>query len=193
MTRTGELHRRLVHFAGTGYPALYLLDQSLAIGIVTWPRLQGLVVLSAVVALGLEAFRLTGHLDWAIYDTLTREYEQHHLAGYALYMIGMAVAVLAYDPHIAVPSVLMLTVADPVSGILSAGNLAKSLVVLLVTFGICLMLAAPFVSPAVAVAGAAVATVADGVKPVVATYVIDDNLTIPIGAGAAMTVAVTVV
>jgi len=193
MTRAGELRRRLVHVAGTGYPLLYLLDRHFDVGVVTWPRLQGLVVASALVALGLEAFRLTGRLDWAIYDALTREYEQDYLAGYALYMIGMAVAVLAFQPRVALPSVLMLTVADPISGLLSAGNLAKSLVVILVTFGVCLLLAAPFVPPPVAVAGALVATVADGVKPVVATYVIDDNLTIPIGAGAAMTLTLAVV
>jgi dolichol kinase len=53
-------------------------------------------------------------------------------------------------------------------------------------FGICLLLAAPFVQPAVAIAGALTATAADGLKPVVFSYVVDDNLTIPIGAGATM-------
>jgi dolichol kinase len=36
------------------------------------------------------------------------------------------------------------------------------------------------------VAGAGAATAADGVKPTIAGRVLDDNLTIPIAAGAAM-------
>ncbi|MFB6352128.1 MAG: hypothetical protein ABEK29_10160, partial [Bradymonadaceae bacterium] len=41
-----------------------------------------------------------------------------------------------------------------------------------------------------AVAGALVATLADGTTPVVRGYVIDDNATIPLGAAAAMWLAV---
>lgn len=187
-----ELNRRLVHLAGTGYPLLYLLDRELAVGLVDWPVLQGLVVLSAVVALGLEALRLGGVVDWWVYDELTREYEQEYLAGYALYLVGMAAAVLAFHPQVALPATLMLTVGDPISGLLSSGTLAKSTWVLLAMFGVCLLLAAPFVPPAVAVLGAAVATAADGLKPVVFSYVIDDNLTIPVGAGAAMATGLAV-
>ena len=47
----------------------------------------------------------------------------------------------------------------------------------------------PFVGPLAAVAGAAGATVADGVKATVGEYVVDDNLTIPIAAAAAMKAA----
>lgn len=184
---TEELNRRLIHLAGTGYPLLYLLDSYFAIGIIEWSVLQGVVLVSALVALGMEGLRLGGILEWAIFDELTREYEEEHLAGYALYLIGMGVAVLAFEPHVALPAILMLTVGDPISGLLSSGGIAKQTWVLLAMFGVCLALAAPFVQTIVAIVGAAVATAADGVKPVVFTYVIDDNLTIPIGAGAAMT------
>jgi hypothetical protein len=60
---------------------------------------------------------------------------------------------------------------------------------LLAMFGVCLALALgtfvaegselEFIVVAAGVAGAAGATVADGVKPVVAGYVVDDNLSIP--------------
>jgi dolichol kinase len=53
-------------------------------------------------------------------------------------------------------------------------------------FGVCTGLAAPFVPPVAAVLGGLAATLADGVKPVVAGYVIDDNLTIPPAAAVAM-------
>jgi dolichol kinase len=187
-----ELRRRLVHLAGTGYPLLYILDRTFDVGIVGWHELQIIVVGSALIALFLEALRLGGLLQLAIYDELTREYEEEYVAGYALYLVGMAVAVLAYVPDVALPALLMLTIGDPISGVLSSGRLAKASWVLLAMFGICLLVAAPFVPPVVAVVGAVVATAADGVKPVVFTYVIDDNLTIPIGAGAAMTVVLAV-
>jgi dolichol kinase len=175
-----ELKRRLVHVAGTGVPALYLL------GLVEWRQLRWLLVAGSALALGLEVLRLGGVVDWRIFDELTREYEQDNLAGYALYALGMAAAGLAFEPRVAVPAMLMLTIADPISGLLGSGSLEKQGYVLVVTFGVCVFLAAWFVPLAVAVAGALVAALADGLKPVVAGYVIDDNITIPIGAAVAM-------
>lgn len=188
-----ELNRRLVHFAGTGFPLLYLLDEQFKVGIVGWTELQALIVMSAVGALLLEVLRLSGMVEWWIYDELTRDYEQEYIAGYALYLVGMAITVVAFAPPIALPAILMLTIGDPISGILSSGTLAKSGWVLLAMFGVCLLLAAPFVSPVVAIVGAVTATAADGLKPVVYSYVIDDNLTIPVGAGTAMAVVSAVV
>jgi dolichol kinase len=175
-----EVKRRLVHVAGTGVPALYLL------GLAAWQHVQWLLVAGTGIALALEALRLSGIVDWWIYDELTRHYEQDNLAGYALYALGMTAVGLAFQPRVAVPAMLMLTVADPISGLLGSGSLEKQGYVLLATFGVCVFIAGWFVPPLVAVAGAAVAAAADGLKPVVAGYVIDDNVTIPIGAAAAM-------
>ncbi len=175
-----EVKRRLVHVAGTGVPALYLL------GLVEWAAIRWLLVAGSALALGLEALRLGGFVDWRVFDELTRDYEQDNLAGYALYAFGMTAVGLAFEPRVAVPAMLMLTVADPISGLLGSGSLAKQGYVLLATFGVCVFLAAWFVPPAVAVVGALVAALADGLKPVVAGYVIDDNITIPIGAAVAM-------
>ena len=66
----------------------------------------------------------------------------------------------------------------------------KSPRALVTMFGVCLLLAVPFVPASAAMAGAAAATIADGAKPVVAGYVIDDNLTIPIWSAVAMSVVV---
>ncbi|RBI63087.1 dolichol kinase [halophilic archaeon] len=181
-----EIKRRLVHVSGTGMPALYLLD------IVTWQQLQGLLVLGSASALVLEIVRLFVGLNWRIFDELTREYEQENLAGYALYAFGMTATALAFEPRVAVPAILMLTIADPISGVLGSGELGvKAAHTLLVTFAVCVTIASLLGLPLLAaVLGALVATLADGVKPVVAGYVIDDNLTIPIGAGVAMFVGV---
>jgi len=178
----GEIARRLVHASGTALPGLYLLE------LATWEQVALLFTLGAVVALVLEGIRLYVGLEWVVYDHLTREYEQENLAGYALYFISSAVVALAVDPRVAVPAILMLTIGDPISGLLGSGELkaAKQTFVLLVMFGVCTGLAAPFVPPVAAVLGGLAATLADGVKPVVAGYVIDDNLTIPPAAAVAM-------
>jgi len=180
-----EVKRRLVHVAGTGYPALFLLD------LVSYDQLRLLLVASSVVALALEVLRLFVGLDWRVFDELTREYEQDNLAGYALYLFGMTVAVLAFEPRVAVPAMLMLTIADPISGLASSGELGvKATHTLLLTFGVCMLITSLSGLPVVAaVVGALAATLADGMKPVVAGYVVDDNLTIPVGSAVAMWVA----
>lgn len=180
-----EVKRRLVHVSGTAIPVAYVVDA------VTWRQLRWLLAAGLVAALALEAVRLFVGLNWRIFDELTREYEQEHLAGYALYAFGMTTVALLFEPRVGVPAMLMLTIADPISGLLSASELraAKRSHILLVTFAVSVFIASLFVPPVAALLGAVVATLADGVKPVVSGYVIDDNLTIPIGAALVMWLA----
>lgn len=177
-----EPGRRLVHASGSVVPLLYVEH------ILTWPQVQGIVLLAMAVASILEGLRLSGHLDWWVYRRFTRDYEADWPAGYALALVGATVTVLVFAPRVAVPALLMLTIADPVSGVLSSGRLeVKRGYVLLATFGISLGIAGLLlVPPGPAVMGASAATVADGVKPTIKGYVIDDNLTIPVLAAAAM-------
>jgi dolichol kinase len=179
-----------VHLSGAAVPLSY------AVGLVPWRWVQYAVGLAVVVAAVLEFFRLTVGLDWTVYDRLTREYEQDNVAGYALYTVGMALAAWFFAPDVAAAAMLMLTVGDPISGSLSRRSAAetKRWRTLAVMFGVCVVLAVPLLSrtatTGVAVAAAATgalgATVADGVKPVVAGYVVDDNLTIPPAAAVGM-------
>ena len=178
-----ELERRLVHASGIGFPALYLL------GWVTWRQLGYLLLLLSAGAAVLETVRLVVGFEWVVFDRLTREYEQENPAGYALYAFSLTFVALVFDPPVALPGMLMLIVGDPISGLLGSNDAgrAKRVAVLGAMFGVCFLLAVPFLVPAVgltvglvaAAAGAAGATFADGFKPVVATYVIDDNLSIP--------------
>ncbi|WP_248895764.1 dolichol kinase [Haloplanus halobius] len=178
-----ELRRRAVHASGVGFPALHLLD------IVDWVTLGYLLVVASVVAAGLEAIRLGVGLDWTVYETLTREYEADNVAGYALYMFSMTAVAWVFDPRVAVPGMLMLTLGDPVSGLLGSNEAgrAKRAGVVATMFVVCFTLAfvvlvrsVPLPTAAVAAAvGGAGATAADGFTPVVRGYVIDDNLTIP--------------
>ncbi|WP_411967617.1 dolichol kinase [Haloferax sp. YSSS75] len=181
---TAEIKRRLVHASGSGMPLLYIL------GIVDWQTLGYLFVFVSAVVTVLEILRLYGGLDWRIYDELTREYEQDNVAGYALYTYSQTFVALVFAPHVAVPGMLMLTIGDPISGLLGSAPVGemKSLSTLGAMFTVCFALAAPFVIPeagvvtgtVAAVAGALGATAADGVKPRIAGYVIDDNLSIPL-------------
>ena len=184
-----EIGRRLVHVSGTSVPVLYLLD------IISWEFVRYLLLLATVVALGLEVLRLSGGLDLWVYDRFTREYEQDRVAGYALAVVGGTVTSWLFEPFVAVPALLMLTIADPVSGILSRDALEiKQGYVLLATFGICLGIASLLLIPFwAALAGAGAATLSDGLKPTIAGHVLDDNLTIPVAAAAAMQLGLTLV
>jgi dolichol kinase len=186
-----EIERRLVHASGSVLPLLYLLTPA------TWQHLQGLFVLGAAIALVLEALRHSGRINWRIYDHLTREYEQNTIAGYALYMISNAAVVLVFEPQIAIPAVFMLTLGDPISGLVAAEEFrqVKRPRTLLVMFATSALIATPFLheTPLAVVLGALGATVADGVKPMVRGYVVDDNLTIPPVAAALMFFGVALV
>ncbi|MFB1064413.1 dolichol kinase [Natrinema sp. CBA1119] len=176
-----ELKRRLVHASGSGLVALYLLADYLEAGL-TWPRFKVLMVAIATGALVLEFLRLRIGLDWRLYDVLTREYEQDNPAGYALYMISMAIVVVIFQQDIALPAMLMLSLGDPISGAVSDNTLqrVKPPKVLITMFLVSTVIAIPFLPIGVALVAALGATLADGVTLEIRTYIIDDNLTIPI-------------
>lgn len=185
-----ELGRRAIHLSGTAFPGAYLLD------VVDYRGFQ-LLLGGFLVAVALAEFvrLVVGYQHW-VYDELTREYEADNVAGYALFFVGATLAAVVFRPSIAVPAVLMLSVGDPISGVLGSAEAgtAKEAGVLAVMFCVCLAVALPFATaafatlPAVAVAaaGASAATLADGTTPVIAGYVIDDNFSIPPAAGTAM-------
>lgn len=187
-----EFARRLVHASGAVVPGLYLLNEAvLGSPYLAWdPYVHYVLYAGVAVTVVLEFARLVVGIDWVVFDTLTREYEQDNPAGYALYVFSGSVTGLVFDPTVAIPAILMLTLADPVSGALSADELrtVKRPHVLAVMFGLCTAIGAVFVSLPAAALGGLAATVADGVKPVVAGIVVDDNLTIPLGAAGAMAV-----
>ncbi|RZV11942.1 dolichol kinase [Natrinema hispanicum] len=176
-----ELKRRLVHASGSGLVVLYLLADALELGL-TWFRFQLLLILLATGALVLEFLRLQVGLDWRLYDVLTREYEQDNPGAYALYLISMAAVVVVFEPAIALPAMLMLALGDPISGTVSDNTLQriKPPKVLITMFLVSTVVAIPFLPLAVAMIAALGATLADGITLEIRTYIIDDNLTIPI-------------
>lgn len=170
-----EVARRLVHASGAAVPVAWLLGAP-------WWFVQAFMMFAAVVAAVLEVVRLFVGLDWVVYDTLTREYEQDNPAGYALYMWSVAAVVLVFEPKIAVVAMLALSIGDPVSGLLASGELRtiKRPRVLAAMFVVTLAVAWPFLPLSAAALAAVGATIADGVKPQFRGIVVDDNLSIPI-------------
>jgi len=162
---------------------------------VPWRWVQYFLLAGLALGVVLESLRLSGRADWRIFRALIREYERENPAGYFLYAVGMTVTGLVFPPLVAAPAMLMLTLADPFSGLLYAGGLGrKPAPVIALTFLACLSIAVLADVPLVPAAlGALAAALADGATPVIRGYVIDDNATIPIVAAAAMWIGVALV
>jgi len=184
----GELGRRLVHASGAVLPILHVL------GVLTWLQVTSGFFLGLVAAVVLETLRLYGGLQLWVYEHLTREYEQDNIAGYLLYMFSATTAAAIYGPTVGTPAIFMLALADPISGTVSGEELRfmKRPKALGVMFVASAALAAPFLYeyPAAIILGGLGGMVADGFKPRIRGYVIDDNFTIPLVAATAMWVGV---
>lgn len=176
----GDLGRRLVHVAGTAFPALFILP------FVEW-WLVGLVMLGAtLIASAIELGRLRFGLSLFLFDYL-REYEEDSLGAYLLFMTSATSVALVFPPRVAIPAILMLTIADPVAGAASVDELrrVKRPQALVTMFLACALLTVPFVheEPLAVVLGGAGGMLADGIKPIFGGVIIDDDLTIaPAGA-----------
>lgn len=171
--------RRIIHLSGSLVPLAYLAN------LLSWRVIEVLLALGAGLAVALEVLRLFVGLDWAIFDRLTRPYEQSNPAGYALAVVGCALVAWVFGPTVAVPAILCLTVADPVAGVLSTVEDVdrwKPPWVMAVTFLVCLAIALPLLAPRAAIPVATVVVVADAVKPRIGGFVIDDNFSIPVSA-----------
>lgn len=174
-----------MHAIGVVIPVAYLA------GLFTWYQIQLALVVGTVGVLVLEYLRLSGRIDWAIYDHLTREYEEDDVGAYVLYAIGMTLVAFIVPVRSAIPAMLLLTIADPISGVLSSRSELgmKNGYVLVATFGVSVFLASLVDVPLwPAIAGGIATATADGMKPIVAGYVLDDDITIPIASAIAIEV-----
>jgi dolichol kinase len=177
----GEFGRKLVHGLGTAFPAL------LVVPFIEWIHVTVLMVLVTTAVVSLEVLRLQFGVTVFLHDLLLREYEHDSPAAYMLYMLSMTVVAVVFDPGVAIPAILMLAIGDPIAGVVSADELrlVKRPTALAAMFAVCALLAAPFAvdQPLAVALGAAGGTVADGVKPTIGEFVVDDDLTVaPLGA-----------
>jgi dolichol kinase len=175
-----DLGRRLIHVAGTAFPALYILP------FVAWWHVAVFMLGATSIASVLELLRLRSGLNLFLYEFL-RDYEEDSPAAYIMFMWSATGAALVFDPQVAIPAILMLTLADPIAGAASVDELRqiKRPRALVTMFLACAVLTVPFVHerPLAVVCGGLGGMLADGIKPTVRGVVVDDDLTIaPAGA-----------
>lgn len=200
-----EMRRKAIHLTGLLVPAAILLfGKGAAVGF---------VAAALAVAVLLERARLSGKVRLPA----VRDHEAERVAGYFYYILGALLTVLFFTPPIAVAAILMLALGDAASGIIGSvvrgsavrtlimeggGRRIKPVPVVAGTFAVCLAVGYAasiiegiyFSSPGVLsllvfTTGAAAATFADAVPLSFRDRVVDDNLTIPLLAGSAMSLA----
>jgi dolichol kinase len=202
-----ELGRKAFHMAGCVIPAAYFFFIPQTI----------MVTVLAVCVMGagiLEYMRLTGRDLYP--SSFMRPSEKGRLAGYFYAAASMFLAVLFFSKTIAVAAILFLVLGDAITGLAGAvlfmytgkkfidtrdnakRGLAyavthpKPLSLMLVMFAICGVIGLalrPELSYTAISAGAIGAVIADAFPWRIAGYTIDDNLSIPLLAGALMTLA----
>lgn len=180
-----ELSRRLVHASGVAIPISYLL------GITNYSLTKYILIILTVIVLILEYFRLKRNYTNIIYTKLTRDYESKKVAGYALYIIGMLFAWIMYPPTAALSGMLLLSLGDPISGIIGSlkDNSRWSVRILLILiFGLIIL---PlniqefnvYIGIIISILASTGALIVDEFKPKINGNIIDDNLTIPVVSG----------
>lgn len=188
-----EIRRKVIHLSGLSVPlSLLLLGRDFTIGF---------VALALAVSLILEWQRLKGRIRLPE----VRAQEEHKVASFIYYITGCLICVIFFPEMIAVNAVLLLSLGDTISGL--AGSVlanadvrgrkemwgCKPLPILAAMFSGCLLIgylasAITYLSFPVYLAGAAAATVADGVCIIVDGKGLDDNFSIPVFSGLVMTV-----
>jgi len=191
-----KLKRKLFRMVGLIYPIIYCLGD-LAGDSWGWIAAVAAVVVCLLIMIGVEYARFTraGVNRWVFshLGSFTKEKERARLSSTTLFLAACLVTMLVFNKPIAIASILMLVFGDPVAEIVGTrwGRtplLSKSLEGTLAGLTACLLvaplarLAPPGLSLPAMVLGALAATLAE-----LLPWPVDDNLVIPLAAGAAMT------
>jgi dolichol kinase len=180
---TGQsIWRNLFHFSGIVIPVAYLLvSKSVALG---------LTILLFCLLLVAEFLRITGRLGLEAAGKFLKEKEKNKPTASVFYMFAALVTILLFRKEAAACSLLILCVSDPLSSIVGRrlGRhplFGKSIEGTLAFFGSSLIILMLFsVGPLVAISVAFIATLTELFTP----GFLDDNLTIPIVTGSALTI-----
>lgn len=117
MSEEESIARRGVHSLSSVVGLAYV------VGLLQWPEVQILTGVGFAVIILLEFDRLV--LGNSLLDPLYRDYEQESPAGYAYAISGMFLAVVLFEPAIAVAAVFVLSFADPIVGLISPNKLLR--------------------------------------------------------------------
>ena len=191
VTYKEEIARKLVHLASATIPLVYCYASRDFM-------LVALGILSAV-ALGIEFFRATRAGARAFIDRwlgrIIRTAESATMTGATYVVLGGLLAIFLFEKRIAIAVLLFLSISDALASLvgikfgrvklLGKKSLAGSLAFFLSAAAI-----VSFVQPSawwIGLLGAFTATIVEALPLKIAGYKLDDNLTIPLIAGAVMT------
>jgi dolichol kinase len=189
MTYGDELRRKLIHLGSAAFPLTYwATDQEF--------MLRVLVPL-VIVALAAETLRRHRPGFHAFIDRwlgrVLRKAEARTLTGATCVTLGALLAIVLFSKPIAITVMLFLSISDALASLvgLRFGKvrfLGKTLAgssAFLVSAGAIALFMLPE-APLVALVGALVGTVVEALPLRIKHYKLDDNLTIPLAAGVAM-------
>ena len=102
--------RKLFHFSGIIIPVIYLLTDKQMTLIVT----AGVFVVDII----LEIMRIKGFLKVAFIENSMKKEERNRLSGSFFYILSGLITIILFEKNIAVASLFILSIADPLSSLL---------------------------------------------------------------------------
>jgi dolichol kinase len=181
MTTGQSIWRNLFHFSGIVIPLAYLL--------INRDAALGLTILLLCVLLLVEFLRIKGRLELGMAGKYLKEKERNKPSGSVFYVVAALVAMLLFQKKVAISSLFVLCISDPLSSLIGRslgrhplfGKSIEGALAFLVSSLIILTLFSVGLSVALPVA--LIATLTELCTP----GFLDDNLTIPIITGLALT------
>ena len=193
-----KIKRKLFRMVGLLFPALYAVGDAVHAG-AGWIAACGLLVVFLLVMFAVEyaRFRSPGVNRWLFshFRSFTKEKERERTSSTTLFLLSCLLTILVFNKAVAIAAMLMLVFGDPIAEVIGVrwGRvplLGKTLEGTLGGLVACLLATAPLAAtslgptPLVLAAGAAAAALFELIP-----LWIDDNFSIPLGAGAVMTLA----
>jgi dolichol kinase len=166
--------RKLFHLTGSIIAIVYLLTDRQTALIVT----AGLFVVDII----LETLRIKGFMKVAFIEENMKKEESKRVSGSFFYILSGLITIIFFEKNIAVSSLFILSIADPLSSLLGSrfGRvrfLEKSLEGTMTFFIVAFLILRVFsFSIPIAAAGAAIAALTE----LFSSQFIDDNLSIPL-------------
>lgn len=193
-----KLKRKLFRMVGLLFPALYWLGDAASPG-AGWIAAALVLALFLAIMFTLEYARFSrpGVNRWLFehFRSFTKEKERGRTSSTTMFLLACFVTLLVFNKGVAIAAMLMLVFGDPVAEMVGTrwGRtplLGKSLEGTLAGLTACLAVTLPLAATTLGTSAAVIALGA-----IAATFFellplpLDDNFTIPLGAGTVMTIA----
>jgi dolichol kinase len=173
--------RKLFHISGIVIPLLYLLaDKEVALIVAA-----GIFVIDIV----LETLRIKGSMKVDFIENSMKKEESNRLSGSFFYILSGLVTIILFEKNVAVSSLFILSVADPLSSLLGSrfGRvrfLGKSLEGTTTFFAVSFLILRAF---SFTIPVAAACAIISSLTELVSSRFVDDNLSIPLVTAVALT------